>query len=454
MTLTIDPEFKAIKPIHPVANIFPMMQTDEFQELKDDIRQNGLQEPIWLHPDGRIIDGRNRYKACVEVGVTPTFRTWNEQGSLVAFVVSLNLKRRHLTPLQKAAVGVDMLPMLEEEAKERQREAGGDRKSAEYQRSLPQNFAEAIAPQLLKNHKPDTPEPFNPFEQRMKAKQLHDAERIQIESRQKAAELTGTNRQYISDMKRYKDEAPEIYEAAKEGKVNGNQAKALLCVAPEKRKEFIEKVVAEDLSGNEIKKAIKREEQQEKRQQIAADLAEPTKQISNLADVTTTYRVILADPPWFYGNDYTQAMPGSTRPEDHYAAMPLQAICDLPVKRMTQDDAVLFLWVTSPLLEESFQVVKAWGFHYKTSFVWDKIKHNFGHYNSVRHELLLVCTKGSCTPDHKELFDSVVSIEREEHSAKPERFREIIDTLYPFGNRIELFARSTRANWDSWGNQL
>ena len=95
-----------------------------------------------------------------------------------------------------------------------------------------------------------------------------------------------------------------------------------------------------------------------------------------------------------------------------------------------------------------------WDFKYKTSFVWDKIKHNFGYYNSVRHELLLVCTKGSCTPDNSKLFDSVQSIGRKAHSEKPEEFREIIDTLYTRGKKIELFSRKTVKGWDVWGNQV
>src|SRR3990170_1228164 len=151
------------------------------------------------------------------------------------------------------------------------------------------------------------------------------------------------------------------------------------------------------------------------------------------------YRVIYADPPWQYGN----TMPDYYGVQDnHYTLMSLEEICTLPVKDIVEDDAVLFLWVTSPILEESFEVIKAWGFEYKTSFVWDKIKHVMGHYNSVRHELLLVCTRGSCQPDVHKLFDSVVSIERTEHSVKPEYFREIIDTIYPNGKRIELFGRT------------
>jgi N6-adenosine-specific RNA methylase IME4 len=161
------------------------------------------------------------------------------------------------------------------------------------------------------------------------------------------------------------------------------------------------------------------------------------------------YRIIYADPPWSYGNtqpDY------HTEQQDHYPVMELQAICDLPVKEWAEDNAVLFLWVTSPILMESFQVVNAWGFEYKASFIWDKIKHNMGHYNSVRHELLLICTRGSCQPDKQQLFDSVQSIERGKHSAKPVDFFDIIETLYTHGRKLQVFARTPRDGWDSYGH--
>ena len=75
-------------------------------------------------------------------------------------------------------------------------------------------------------------------------------------------------------------------------------------------------------------------------------------------------------------------------------------------------------------------------------------------YNSVRHELLLICTRGSCTPDNPTLYDSVQSIERsDKHSEKPDEFRQIVDSLYQHGQRIELFARSSAEGWETWGNQ-
>jgi N6-adenosine-specific RNA methylase IME4 len=78
-----------------------------------------------------------------------------------------------------------------------------------------------------------------------------------------------------------------------------------------------------------------------------------------------------------------------------------------------------------------------------------------GHYNSVRHEVLLICTKGSCTPENVKLFDSVQTIEKtKKHSEKPEEFREIINTLYPSGKKIELFRRGDAPNgWSVWGNE-
>lgn len=162
------------------------------------------------------------------------------------------------------------------------------------------------------------------------------------------------------------------------------------------------------------------------------------------------YRIFYADPPWKYGDDLVD---GYGPAANHYPSMTIAELCEMPVEGMAHDDAVLFLWATSPFLEDSFKVINAWGFTYKSSFVWDKVRHNYGHYNSVRHEILLVCTRGSCTPDVKELHDSVVSIERSVHSEKPKEFRELIEGLYTHGNRIELFARTESEGWSVWGNE-
>ena len=167
------------------------------------------------------------------------------------------------------------------------------------------------------------------------------------------------------------------------------------------------------------------------------------------------YNVIYADPPWTYNDTCEDGAIQSKGAGKHYPTMTIKQLCNLDIQSLCVDDAILFLWVTSPLLEECFEVINSWGFKYKASFIWDKIKHNMGHYNSVRHEFLLLCVKGSFQPENLKLFDSVVSVEKtNKHSQKPEIFYEMIETLYPSAKKIELFARDTRKGWDSWGNEI
>lgn len=168
---------------------------------------------------------------------------------------------------------------------------------------------------------------------------------------------------------------------------------------------------------------------------------------------TGKYRIIYADPPWTYGEFGSTVDPSYGGTRWHYPSMTTDELCEMPVPELAEADSVLFLWATSPKLPDAMRIVEAWGFDYKTSFVWDKVKHNFGYYNSVRHEFLLVAGRGRSTPDVKTLYDSVLSIERTEHSAKPEEFRNMIDALYPVGRRIELFARREANGWERWGNE-
>ena len=168
------------------------------------------------------------------------------------------------------------------------------------------------------------------------------------------------------------------------------------------------------------------------------------------------HRVIYADPPWWYATPQHSKTEQATVLKSHYPSMKIDEICALPVKQMAADNAVLFLWTTSPLLFEAGKVIDAWGFTYKASIIWDKVKHNVGHYVSVRHEFLLICTRGSCPKDSDKLADSVVVMERTEHSAKPDIFRNMIDEMYmPVkGDRVELFARADLPkHWKAWGNQ-
>jgi len=165
------------------------------------------------------------------------------------------------------------------------------------------------------------------------------------------------------------------------------------------------------------------------------------------------YRVIYADPPWSYGDERSGGSHGGA--VDHYNTMSLQELCDMPVVDLAEKDAVLFMWVTAPMLmNEGNEVLKAWGFKYKAHFIWDKTNSFVGNYNSVQHELLLIGTKGSCTPDNTQRFKSILTIAKtRKHSEKPEEFRKIIETLYTYGNKIELFSRKKVEGWEVYGNE-
>ena len=114
---------------HRYADIFPMMNEDDFNRLMEDVRENGLQEPIWLY-EGKILDGRNRYKSCQKLGIVPELRSY--QGSEpLKFVMSLNLARRHLNSSQCAFVALEVERVLAEEAKERQIRTAENREKAE-----------------------------------------------------------------------------------------------------------------------------------------------------------------------------------------------------------------------------------------------------------------------------------------------------------------------------------
>src|SRR5260221_1610734 len=170
---------------HEVATIFPMMGDEEYRALVDNIRAKGLLEPIWVY-QGEIIDGRNRYNACLETGVEPRFREWNGNGSLVEFVVSLNLHRRHLTSSQRAMIGTDVEERLAKEAEEKERQ----RKT--------------------------TLEIFPKSD----LKPIHAAEQ--------AASIVGTNHHYITDAKRIVEQAPELKEPILNGTLTIPEAKRQL----------------------------------------------------------------------------------------------------------------------------------------------------------------------------------------------------------------------------------
>jgi N6-adenosine-specific RNA methylase IME4 len=163
------------------------------------------------------------------------------------------------------------------------------------------------------------------------------------------------------------------------------------------------------------------------------------------------FEVIYADPPW-----QTDLRRGTERDvENHYPTMPLEAICQLPVPQVAAADCVLFLWATSPMLPQAFQVMQAWGFAYKTCAVWEKSGLGMGYYFRQNHELLLVGTRGAPgSPAPEDRPGSVIHAPKGRHSEKPAVFRQIIEHMYPERRKVELFCREPVPGWVAWGNEV
>jgi N6-adenosine-specific RNA methylase IME4 len=199
---------------------------------------------------------------------------------------------------------------------------------------------------------------------------------------------------------------------------------------PEKFGKLMEKVDKKQTSVDYAYKMVKRAEAQDNPSAIPDG----------------KFNVIYADPPW----QYDLSLRGS--PEEHYAVMDMTSICDLKVP--SAEDAVLFLWATNPKLEEALQVMKAWGFTYKTNLVWVKDKLGTGYYFRAQHELLLLGVKGKPNvPLEADRPPSVLNATRRKHSQKPEEIYVLIERMYPQGNYLELFARGKRERWTMWGNE-
>lgn len=196
------------------------------------------------------------------------------------------------------------------------------------------------------------------------------------------------------------------------------------------------------VSRSFVLEKIKAKEREQKQAEVA-------QVVTPRAIPTGKYEVIYADPPWRY--DFSETKVRDI--ENQYPTMDLESIKALKIP--SSDNSVLFLWATAPKLPEAFEVMEAWGFSYKTCSVWDKEKIGMGYWFRGQHELLLVGTKGQVSPPPPQARESSVYREsRGEHSAKPKRYYEMIESMFPGKAYLELFARSKHSDdWEVWGNQ-
>lgn len=172
------------------------------------------------------------------------------------------------------------------------------------------------------------------------------------------------------------------------------------------------------------------------------------------------FGTILADPPWRFSNR-TGKMAPEHRRLSRYSTMTHQEIMELPIPQIALPKSHLYLWVPNALIMEGLEVMKRWGFTYKTNVVWYKIRKDGGpdgrgvgfYFRNVT-ELILFGVRGSLrtlSPGRRQV--NIVSTRKREHSRKPDEQYEIIEACSP-GPYIELFARHHRDGWTQWGNEI
>jgi N6-adenosine-specific RNA methylase IME4 len=171
----------------------------------------------------------------------------------------------------------------------------------------------------------------------------------------------------------------------------------------------------------------------------------------------TSYRTIVADPPWRYRQQriVTTSKTPETRPEAdaQYPTMAVEDIAALPVREMTDEDAHLYLWVTNPILFEARPIVEAWGFEYVTLLTWRKLGTlGMGYYfrGDTEHVVFAVRGKAPIPPDKR--ARNWFAAPKTGHSRKPDLFYEMVERVSP-GPYLELFARRRRYGWDVWGDE-
>jgi N6-adenosine-specific RNA methylase IME4 len=375
---------------HPLAGIFPLLEGVDFDQLVDDVRAHGVREPVWLY-EGEILDGRNRYRAAAVAGVPCPTRLY-EGDDPVAFVVSLNLKRRHLSESQRAMVAAKLATL-----------------------------------------------------------KLGDNQHSEGPSIEGAARLLNIGHASVERAKVvHREGVPELQRAVERGDVRVSVAADVATLPVETQREIVARGEKEIL---ETAKAIRAKRAIANRAEWNARTIELSNQNAPLP-CDRRYPIILADPPWKF--DVYDSESGLDRAAAaHYPTMKIEDICELPIAGLATPHAVLFLWSTAPHLQKAFQVLAAWGFEYTTNIIWVKHAPGLGYWVRNQHELLLIAKRGDMrSPPEGTRPPSIIEAPRREHSRKPDEAYALIERMYPELPKIELFARARRSGWEAWGNEL
>jgi len=205
-----------------------------------------------------------------------------------------------------------------------------------------------------------------------------------------------------------------------------------------------------------LKLAARQSANEEESEESSAIGGDVVANLQELIDAGRKFRTVYADPPWRYGNQATRA---ST--DNHYQTMTVDEICAEPVSQLLEDNAHLHLWTTNAFLFESKRVLEAWGFEYKSCFIWCKKQMGIGNYWRLSHEFLILGVRGSQRFRDKSLMSwletesSVAITDRTKHSQKPRAVRLMVEKASR-GPYLEMYGREAMPDspWTVYGNQV
>ena len=373
-------------------NIFPEASKEDFERLVSDMRKSGYDEslPITIY-QGDILDGWNRYRACVELGIQAATTAFDgTDADALDYTLRTN-KRRNLTSSQWAAVAVEAEQLI-----------ASIKEAVEAERRAKQAATQAAT--LSDNKLSDS------------------SNEHETKSAHKVAELFNTNRTYINDAAKLKEERPDAFEKIKTGEATITQ----------------------------IKREIKEEQREARREENRAKVAEVVAPApAAIAESGAKFATIVIDPPWDWGDEGDQDQLGRARPD--YSTMSLSDLLALPVGELADDDCHIYLWITNRSLPKGFQLLERWGFRYITALTWVKPSFGMGNYFRGQTEHVLFGVKGSQMLKRRDV-GTVFHAARgpNGHSSKPVEFYELVESCSP-GPYLEMFSRVSRPDWTTWG---
>jgi len=394
---------------HPFSKIFPIIEGREFDDLVADVRANGIRERI-VTLDGNILDGRNRHRAGLAAGLIKEDEGPDREryfakfvpevdGDPLAFVISKNIRRRHLNESQRAMVAVKLA-------------------------NLPA-------------HRPA---------------QANKLENLPTSQPQAAEQLNISDRLVRSAKVVQEHGAPELVRAVEQGRLKVSAAAQAARLDLNKQRE----IAAEAEAGREnvARAAIKKEARNERERELG------TRQ-HKLPGIKAG--LILEDYEWddeVYSRDTGMDRHAANHyPTSESAHTAEEIVARRPIESIVDDDCVLAMWSTIQHLAIALDVMKLRGFTYKSHYVWGKERESgkpslsLGRWMRGRHEILLIGSRGAppC-PAPGQQWHSLIMAPKGKHSAKPEIFLAMLEEYFPTLVKIELNHRGPpRPGWYAWG---